>query len=101
MNEAILAIAGAFSVIFGYFTARLTMLKSKNDFENNISKTSFETIIKRLEVSEVELKQAQQIQLNFTKLTEQYNNLTEDYDMLLQEKVQLKKRVQELESNIK
>ena len=76
---------------FGYLTAKATLTTKKVDSSSEMTKTSFDVILKRLEHAEKELEE-------FKKLQSKYDKIKNDYDSLKQENADLIRRVGELEA---
>ena len=76
---------------FGYLTAMATLSTKKVDSSSEMTKTSFDVILKRLEHAEKELDE-------FKKLQSKYDKIKNDYDSLKQENADLIRRVGELEA---
>lgn len=76
---------------FGYLTAMATLSTKKVDSSSEMTKQSFDVILKRLERAEQELEE-------FKKLQSKYAKIKDDYNSLKQENADLIRRVGELET---
>ena len=76
---------------FGYLTAMATLSTKKVDSSSEMTKQSFDVILKRLERAEQELEE-------FKKLQSKYTKIKDDYNSLKQENADLIRRVGELET---
>lgn len=76
---------------FGFLTAMATLSTKKVDSSSEMTKQSFDVILKRLEHAEKELEE-------FKKLQSKYDKIKNDYDSLKQENTDLIRRVGELEN---
>lgn len=76
---------------FGYLTAMATLSTKKVDSSSEMTKTSFDVILKRLDRAERELEE-------FKKLQFKYDKIKNAYDSLKQENADLIRRVGELEA---
>ena len=76
---------------FGYLTAMATLSTKKVDSSSEMTKQSFDVILKRLEHAEKELEE-------FKKLQSKYDKIKDDYNSLKQENADLIRRVGELET---
>lgn len=76
---------------FGYLTAMATLSTKKVDSSSEMTKQSFDVILKRLERAEQELEE-------FKKLQSKYDKIKDDYNSLKQENADLIRRVGELET---
>ena len=76
---------------FGYLTAMATLSTKKVDSSSEMTKQSFDVILKRLEHAEQELEE-------FKKLQSKYDKIKDDYNSLKQENSDLIRRVGELET---